>query len=194
MPALPQHQRVAVTHKCQGTSCGLLNVDADAQWTQLPADTRCPGSEPHPATCSLQTGLPIGAHGSPKTFMGPPLHLSFSDTSDVRSQCVSPFLLSSCLISTLPENSSSLFTARVKPPQIPLLDSTVLGTHLKNSPALYSLILSFPQARALRCWGEGSACLHPLPCHILYAAGVPRGLGRKGCLLPTLECLDLVGH
>lgn len=39
----------------QGTSCGLLNVNADARWTQLPADTHCPGSDPHPATCSLQT-------------------------------------------------------------------------------------------------------------------------------------------
>lgn len=52
----------------QGTSCGLLNVNADARWTQLPADTHCPGSDPHPATCSLQTVLPKGAHDSPETF------------------------------------------------------------------------------------------------------------------------------
>lgn len=107
---------------CQETSCGLLNVDADAQWTQLPADTHCPGSGPHLATCSLQTVLHRTAvciaHDSPETFPGSsctgleiathPPHTSSSDTRDIQSQIMSPFLLSSCLISTLPEKSSSL--------------------------------------------------------------------------------------
>lgn len=46
--------------------------------------------------------------------------------------------------------------------------------------------------------GEELHVCHPLPCHILHTAEGhikgPRGLGEKGHLPPTLECLNLVDH
>lgn len=165
MIAFPQHQRVALVLE---NFAGTLNVGADAQWTLT-----CLG-----ATSTVPPSGQGGICDSPESFHGfsctgsgiPPLlptpHL-LSNRRDMWFPSVLPSLLPPCLISARPANSS-LFKAQlsgsrwVTPPQLPLVDSTALGTHLKNSPTLYSMfIYLFPKPGPRAAGGGRSVCLSP---------------------------------